>query len=239
MRFEAPRRKKFPAKGPNFCRLSPAESAPPGRAGARNAHMVKPLRRLPGESAPAHEAFVTYAEMGARRSLAAVGRKLGKSGTLMERWSAKFGWVGRAATYDSNTTDTRARAREAAEAAEARRWARRRSEQSEEEFQLGQRLIEKAKQMLELPLVEVKARRVIERCPEGHEKIVQVNIIKPVRFRAADSARLLLAADTLIRRALGMPASGLGVARESLPAAEETVPITDEELRRVARGGAL
>ncbi|MDB6035845.1 MAG: hypothetical protein JWM16_6183 [Verrucomicrobiales bacterium] len=39
------------------------------------------------ESARAFEAFSVYLNMGPERSLAAVGQKLGKSGSLIERWS--------------------------------------------------------------------------------------------------------------------------------------------------------
>lgn len=62
---------------------------------------LKPWERQPGESAKAYEAFSEYRDMGASRSLAKVGQKLGKSKTMMEKWSAKFTWVERAEQWDT------------------------------------------------------------------------------------------------------------------------------------------
>lgn len=56
---------------------------------------------LPGESARAHAAYRLYRDQGPSRSLAAVGRELGKSGALIERWSARWRWVARTAEHDA------------------------------------------------------------------------------------------------------------------------------------------
>jgi hypothetical protein len=57
--------------------------------------------RLEGESKKAFEAFVEYRNMGLDRSIAKVGAKLGKSVSLLERWSSKYSWVERAKEYDA------------------------------------------------------------------------------------------------------------------------------------------
>lgn len=57
----------------------------------------------PGESSQAFSAFLAYLEMGEERSLAKVGKKLGKSSALMERWSSKWGWVKRVEDYRKYT----------------------------------------------------------------------------------------------------------------------------------------
>lgn len=55
----------------------------------------------PGETAKQFEAFQVYYTMPAgERSLAKVGKKLGKSTALMERWSTKNHWVDRARNHD-------------------------------------------------------------------------------------------------------------------------------------------
>lgn len=61
---------------------------------------VKPWERQPGESAKAYEAFSEYRDMGTSRSLAKVGQKLGKSKTMMDKWSKKHSWVNRAEQWD-------------------------------------------------------------------------------------------------------------------------------------------
>lgn len=55
--------------------------------------------RQPYETAVAFAAFVTYRDMGPSRSHARVGRKLGKSTTLMNRWSSQWSWVQRVEAY--------------------------------------------------------------------------------------------------------------------------------------------
>lgn len=55
----------------------------------------------PGETAKQFEAFQVYYTMPAgERSLAKVGKRLGKSTALMERWSSKNHWVERARNHD-------------------------------------------------------------------------------------------------------------------------------------------
>jgi hypothetical protein len=61
--------------------------------------VAHPWERLPGESKEAFEGFVLYRDMGAERSLAKVAKQLGKSNTLIERWSARDHWVMRADTW--------------------------------------------------------------------------------------------------------------------------------------------
>ena len=60
-----------------------------------------PWDRMKGESRQAYQAFRVYLRLGPlNRSLAATGRELGKSTTLMSRWSARWSWVARVDAYD-------------------------------------------------------------------------------------------------------------------------------------------
>lgn len=59
-----------------------------------------PYERQEGESIKAFEGFKLYRDMGIDRSLAKVGEKLGKSDTLISRWSSKNNWVERVQAYD-------------------------------------------------------------------------------------------------------------------------------------------
>ena len=61
--------------------------------------MALPFEQQPRESAKAFAAFSLYLNMGAERSMAAVGEKLGKSEGLIERWSSKFDWPARVAAH--------------------------------------------------------------------------------------------------------------------------------------------
>lgn len=61
---------------------------------------VKPWERQDGETPKQFEAFAVYRDMGEERSLAKVGRALGKSKALMDRWSSANSWVERALAWD-------------------------------------------------------------------------------------------------------------------------------------------
>jgi hypothetical protein len=62
--------------------------------------MGQPWERLTDESTKAFEAFVIYRDMGPDRSLARVAQELGKSKTLIERWSTRDAWVRRVQLWD-------------------------------------------------------------------------------------------------------------------------------------------
>jgi hypothetical protein len=61
---------------------------------------VDPWDRQPGESARAYEAFRNYRDAGPDRSLRKTADALHRNRTLMERWSANWGWVVRADAWD-------------------------------------------------------------------------------------------------------------------------------------------
>lgn len=69
-------------------------------------------QRLPTESTKAYAAYECYREFGAARSVAKVGQELGKSKTLMDRWSAQYQWVTRAAEWDAEQERIREEARQ-------------------------------------------------------------------------------------------------------------------------------
>ena len=57
---------------------------------------------MPGESKQAYEAFTVYRDLGPNRKLKHVAEKLGKNISLMKGWSAKWGWLDRADSFDKN-----------------------------------------------------------------------------------------------------------------------------------------
>lgn len=59
-----------------------------------------PWDRRDNESDPAWEAFVAYRDLGLTRSNAQVAQRLGKSKTLIDRWSRNHSWVLRSAAWD-------------------------------------------------------------------------------------------------------------------------------------------
>ena len=81
---------------------------------------IESWTRQPNESPPAFQAFVVYRDLGlGMRSNAKVSRELGKSVTLMNRWSSRWDWVKRVARYDEDI-DKQIRERHIKELYEAR-----------------------------------------------------------------------------------------------------------------------
>lgn len=95
----------------------------------------KPWERLDDEGTKPYEAFAIYRDMGRERSLLKVSEKLSKSEQLIKRWSAKFDWVKRAASWDDEQDRI---AREIAQ-----------KEQAEEIKRMRKRHAKLAKQMLD------------------------------------------------------------------------------------------
>lgn len=58
------------------------------------------MNATPTESAQALEAFVCYRDLGAARSIVAVSQQLGKSKTIIDRWSRTHNWVERCRQHD-------------------------------------------------------------------------------------------------------------------------------------------
>ena len=60
--------------------------------------MALKFEQQQNESAKAFAAFALYLSMGPERSTAAVGKALGKSEGLMERWASRWRWTERVAS---------------------------------------------------------------------------------------------------------------------------------------------
>lgn len=113
--------------------------------------------RQPGESARAFAAFCVYRDDGAGRSLRATVDKTGTKLTQIGAWSRRHGWVSRVEAYDAHMARLEQAAREQALEAEARKWAERRLQQREREWETAAALHERAVQMLAHPMTRTKS----------------------------------------------------------------------------------
>lgn len=66
----------------------------------RKTEIIEPWERQPGETEKAYEAFLVYKNMGAGRTIVAVGRRLSKSRQLMTRWATRYNWKERVQAFD-------------------------------------------------------------------------------------------------------------------------------------------
>lgn len=136
---------------------------------ARKQSGVQPWERQEGESTINYEAFCAYRDMGRERSLAKVGKKLGKSDTLMSNWSSKYSWVSRAADWDDEQDRI---AREIAQ-----------KEMVEEIRKMRKRQAEAGKFM------QVKATRALSKIPDEELKPVDISRLIEVGSKLERLAR--------------------------------------------------
>jgi len=101
------------------------------------------------ESDKAFTAFKTYLELGAERSLAVVADKLGKSKTMIERWSRRFDWPARVQAHTAHLTEVERKAAEAVAIQNGVDWAKRQEEHREDEWQTRTELIGLAREAIE------------------------------------------------------------------------------------------
>src|SRR5205807_2464921 len=71
------------------------------------------------------------------RSYTAVGRRLGKSKTLMERWGKRWRWVERVAAFDTRQDQIKREAEEKVRREKAEEWERERLEMIEQHAMMG------------------------------------------------------------------------------------------------------
>lgn len=170
--------------------------------------------QLLDESARAYACFLVYRDLGPDRSLdkAFTRAQEAQEGTrkapgCWHQWSGKYRWPERAQAWDAAMRAKEQAAREAAQAAEAQAWARKRAEEAAVEWDLSRALIEKARAMLAFPL------QTQEIYQEEEKRTV---IIKPARWTFRDITAAVETASKLARLAAGMETDriGLRVARQ-------------------------
>jgi hypothetical protein len=106
------------------------------------------FEQQPRESSKAFAAFSLYLSLGPQRSLAAVGRKLGKSKVVIERWSSKFEWPARVQAYDAHLAVVEREAAEALARVNAAEREKRKQQVLDEEWQMHSEAIQAGREAL-------------------------------------------------------------------------------------------
>lgn len=106
------------------------------------------FEQQPRESDKAFAAFKTYLELGAQRSLATVAEKLGKSKTMMERWSRRFDWPARVQAHGAHLAVVEREAIESLALEKAVDWSKVHEAVKVAEWQRHKKLIALADEML-------------------------------------------------------------------------------------------
>ena len=169
--------------------------------------MPLPFEKQPRESDKAFAAFSLYLSLGAERSTREVGKQLGKSEGLIERWAAKFDWRSRVAAHGAHLAVVERDAIEAAARSKAAEWESREQKLRETEWAMHEQAIAAAKRGLDAYMAREK---------------VYANL--------ADIARMLEIASKLGRLATGLGTDGERRAGDDLPALRVEVTVALEKI---------
>jgi len=159
---------------------------------------MKPYDQQPGESTKNYTAFRCYLDAGPQRSVRMVSRKLAKCKALISRWSSAWQWVSRVRAWEADDARRRQQAEEELALRDARKWAVRQQRVRDDEYDLGQAMLARAREMLAFPLT----RKIVRE--EG-----RTIIIEPARWQASDVSRMADVAAELVRRSSGLATSRL------------------------------
>ena len=169
--------------------------------------MPFPFEKQPRESAKAFAAFSLYLSLGAERSTREVGKQLGKSEGLIERWAAKFDWQSRVAAHATHLAVVEREAIEVAARGKAAEWASREQKLRETEWAMHESAIAAAKKGLAAYMEREK---------------VYANL--------ADIARMLEIASKLGRLATGLGTDGERRTGDDLPTLRVEVTVALEKI---------
>jgi len=106
------------------------------------------FEQQPRESAKAFAAFSLYLGMGPERSLATVAERVGKSKTMIERWSRRFDWPARVAAHASHLAAAERQAIETLAVEKAVEWDKVHEAVKIAEWQRHRKLIALADEMI-------------------------------------------------------------------------------------------
>jgi len=169
--------------------------------------MPLPFEKQPRESDKAFAAFSLYLSLGPERSTREVGKQLGKSEGLIERWAAKFDWRSRVAAHGAHLAVVERDAIEAAARSKAAEWESREQRLRETEWAMHEQAIAAAKRGLDAYMARDK---------------VYANL--------ADIARMLEIASKLGRLATGLGTDGDRRKGDELPAVRVEVRVALEKI---------
>jgi len=215
----------------------------------------QPWEQQPGESSRAFSAFRAWLDQspGSGRPILAAYRTFSgrpeakKPPGYFRTWIENFHWPARAQEYDRYLFRVEQQARIEALRQQQMKWAERKEQVLEEDFQDAAKLRQRVKEILALPLV--KQTLTNTQVSEDGMTILNTYEVQPINVRAADAGTLLKLASDIQRIALGMATSiveavdpqqqankRLDEARRCVEESHERFPDLDEEdrIRQIA-----
>jgi hypothetical protein len=113
-----------------------------------------PNERLPEETAKAYAAFLCFLSLGPERTVGPAAIKCGKAEGTLRKWSERHAWMQRARDYDAMVAVQEEELKVIALRSKAVGWAERQEKLKELEWSIAEKLLAKAKALLEDPSVK-------------------------------------------------------------------------------------
>lgn len=214
--------------------MSTKPSSPNGALNGRGQSIIEPNKRSwerqQGESDKAFTAWCIYQACREELSegIAEVARRLHISAGAVYKWARKYDWVERYRAYENHMLLIREREQQTALRANAREWAKRRIDVRETGFSVGEKMIGRAKELLDLPVHEREVKEYVT--AEYVGQVIEKTVILNFQQHPRD-ARLF--ADTglkLMRLSADMSTENIGMLSKDVNLDQ----MTDEELDQYA-----
>lgn len=164
----------------------------------------KPYEQLPNETEKAYAAFRAYMEMSPR-SVRGLAVALNKSATLIGQWSSKHHWQERIRAWDNEQMRSSEQAAQKEAAERGRLWAQRKIQIKEDGYALGQSLMERAKQLLALPVFERDREYVSEVVETKDGRQVPIKTVLNFSQSPRDAIRMAEVGLKLLNVSAGLP----------------------------------
>lgn len=175
-----------------------------------------------------YDRFTIYRRLGSRRSIVATvnveraSKGQDKTDEIAGAWrinSKKYKWEERATAWDDHRR-----------AQEEFKWEKRQEKIKEQEWDMAQKLIEKATQMLTFPLATTTRET---KSVDG--KTTEVTTVKPTRWGMSDAARVLKTASELARLSSNLTTSRHEITgKDGEPLISNEKYLSDNQLAEIA-----
>ncbi len=202
---------------------------------------AKSWERQPKESPQAFEAFQAYIQVKDEGTggIREVARRLGKSATIIGRWSDRNRWQERYRAYQNHQLILQEREQQTAIREQARAWAGRRIDIREQGFTTGQALLERAMNLLRLPVFDkVVEKKVTTASGEEVDTVTVLNFQqspRDARLMAETGLKLMRLSADMSTENFGLPSD---VNLDDMSDEEVDAYIAQlSELRKQALGG--
>jgi len=162
------------------------------------------------ETNVAYAAFLTYRDMGSERTLREVAAKLLKSETIINRWSMHWHWANRIASWVRHNDRATEAAIQKQREAKAKEWAKREEDIRERQWQVAEKFLARAEELLKFPTVQ-QSKTTRQESEDGKTVTINTVIVNPVRADAVSDVAMWF---KLHSAALGLEerTGGVGVA---------------------------